>query len=167
LQERHRTMNRSRLVPVSLIIVLVLLTSCASPAPVEPTNTPTPPSADILDPMAGTDHDEGYGSHSLNVVIGVSGNGEPILNGYSSFEGSRARNRDKDAVIIVGIEELTLNDIVFNEGDIVIFVDDNTPEVAPPGTEIVINRDITILDIAYAPGVYVVSDDGTLAPAEE
>jgi hypothetical protein len=161
-------MNCSRLASVSPIIVLFVLTACASPpAQVESTTVPTSPSDDLLDPMAGTDHDEGYGSHSLNMVSGVSGNGELILNGYTSFEGSQTRSHDKDAVMVVGIEEATIDGVDFEMGDIVIFVEDDTPELAPPGTEIVINRDITILDTAYTPGVYVVSEEGTLVSADD
>jgi hypothetical protein len=159
-------MNHSRLALLSLLIVPFTLTACAPPAPAEPTASSTAVSSDLLDPMAGTDHDEGYGSHSLNEVSGISGNGELILNGYTSFVGSQTRSHDKDAVMVVGIDEATIDGVDFTMGSIVIFVQDDTPEIAPAGTEIFINRDITLLGTAYEPGVYVVSDAGTLIPAE-
>jgi hypothetical protein len=162
-------MNRSRLASISLCcsILVLLLSACATSAPEVPTVTPTPPSSDLIDPMAGTEHDSGYGWHSMNVVSGVSGNGELLLNGYTSFVGSQTRSHDKDAVMIVGIAEATIDGVDFEEGDIVIFVDDNTPELAPPGTEIIVNKDINILGTDYEPGIYVVNDDGELEPAEE
>ena len=160
-------MNRSRLALVSPIIILFALTACAAPPQSQQPSTSTPVSDDLLDPLAGAEHEEGYGSHSLNEVSGISGNGDLILNGYTSFVGSQTRSHDKDAVMVVGIDEATIDGVDFEKGDIVIFVDDDTPELAPEGTEIFINRDITLLGKAYEPGIYVVTADGTFAPAEQ
>jgi hypothetical protein len=108
-----------------------------------------------------------YGEENFSVIVGVAtdGSGRMLLDGYSAFVDNRNQAMSPGAVMVVAVDEVTLNNQTFNQYDILIFDEEGVPRIAPPGTRLILNSPLTILDRPYEAGEYVVSDGSTIEPA--